>query len=460
MPSRGRRPWRPKTISAQGVMGQKGINLIERTVLEMESQWTASGPNEVGIDGYIEFFDPGTRKPLGLTLAVQSKVFSALADHVSPTFSFQCKPADVEYWLSGSMPVILVVSSPATDEAYWVSVKHYFKDWTPTKPTTVIFKRANQKFAASSLKALLGAAAPPDGLYFAATPRPERLHSNLLRVRSFPSHIFVADTDCRSAADVWALLRRHQEVDAGWVARNRRLISFHDLGESPWTAICDTGTVEAFSTCEWSDSTDPDRQRVFVQLLNRTLRAQLSPQVRYWPNQECFAVVGKPGGITKSLRLSYQALKRKSVISAVSRFSRTTPDGRAYETFRHMGFRGQFRRLDENWYLEITPTYRFTKDGFELDRFHDDRLRGIKRMEGNRAVLSSVMFWADYIRRGGGLFETAPQSIEFEELVTFDALLGIDDSQWGQEDPAPGRDAEVQADAVLFLPDFGGGPDS
>jgi hypothetical protein len=50
---RGRRP-RPKTISGTGVTGQKGVNLIEGIVLDMESRWTPSGPNEVGIDGYIE----------------------------------------------------------------------------------------------------------------------------------------------------------------------------------------------------------------------------------------------------------------------------------------------------------------------------------------------------------------------------------------------------------------------
>jgi hypothetical protein len=50
-------------------------------------------------------------------------------------------------------------------------------------------------------------------------------------------------------------------------------------------------------------------------------------------------------------------------------------------------------------YLEITPTYRFTRDGFELDLFHEDFLRGIKRMEGHRAVLSAVLLWADFLNR-------------------------------------------------------------
>jgi hypothetical protein len=118
MARRPRRPHRSKTISSTGVTGQTGVNLIERVVLDMQSSWTQTGALEVGVDGYIELFDPGNRKPLGLTLAAQSKVASAIGKDSSPTFDFWCDPADVEYWLVGSMPVILVVSNPPSDEAY------------------------------------------------------------------------------------------------------------------------------------------------------------------------------------------------------------------------------------------------------------------------------------------------------------------------------------------------------
>src|SRR6266436_943741 len=106
---RGRRP-RPKTISVQGVTGQKGINAIERVVLEMGSRWTPSGANEVGIDGYIELFDPNSHEALGLTIAVQSKVATATVSSSANTFDYWCDPNDVVYWLNGNTPVILVVS--------------------------------------------------------------------------------------------------------------------------------------------------------------------------------------------------------------------------------------------------------------------------------------------------------------------------------------------------------------
>jgi hypothetical protein len=448
MVARRRPSRRSKTISAQGLTGQKGINLLEGIVLDMESRWTPSGPNEVGIDGYIELFDPTTRRPLGLTLAVQSKVVNAIASE-SVTFDYRCEPADVEYWLSGSMPVILVVSSSATREAYWVSIKEYFKGWTPTSPTTVTFEKAKRRFTKESLQDLVVVGAPKGGLYLAPARKIERLHSNLLRIEGFPERIFVADTECRWAKDVWALLRKggRDEADAAWLLRDKRMLSFHDLGDEPWNAACDSGTVEGFPTSDWSESPDPNRQRVFVHLLNQTLRAQLSPAVRYWSREECFALMGE------AHKISYLSLRRKSRISAVSHFSKTDRDGRVFESRRHMAFRGQFRCFDGQWFLEITPTYRFTRDGYEIHFLHDALLKGIKQFEGNRAVLSSVLFWADYLKPRSDLFAQDPSPIRFGGLQTLECPVGLDDKRWLSDDPDFAREAERQRDA-LALPDI------
>jgi hypothetical protein len=223
------------------------------------------------------------------------------------------------------------------------------------------------------------------------------------------------------------------------VLKGKRFISFHDLSTEPWRAVCDEGTVESFPTGDWSESPDVERQHLFVHLLNQTLRAQLSPEVRYWSKEECFALLGK------AKRLTYQSLKRRSKISVVSQFSSTAKDGRVFEWRRHMAFRAQFRLFDGQWYLEITPTYRFTRDGFEL--------KGIKQLEGNRAVLSCVLFWADYLRPKENLFTVSAPPIKFADLLTFDSPVGISDQQWLSSDLDFGKEAERQRDS-LFLPDL------
>lgn len=451
--SRRRRP-APKTISRQGLTGQQGINLIERIVLEMGSRWTPSGPNEVGIDGYIELFDPNSRQPLRLTVAVQSKVVTAIADDLNPAFDYWCDANDVEYWVNGNTPVILVVSSPASNEGYWISVKDYFKGWTPADPARVTFSKGQHRFSPDSFHQLVTIAAPKQGLYLAPTRHQETLYTNLLPLQGYSAHIFIACTDCRTPRDVWALLRAtKQEVDAGWVLWERKIFSFHDLSEKPWSSVCDAGTVESFATVEWSESSDSQRQRVFVQLLNQSLKAQLSPEVRYWPQEDCYAIVGRPR------KLSYQSLRRPSKITVVSLFSTTAADGREFEWLRHMAFRGQFRFLERQWYLELTPTYRFTRDGHALDRFHEDRLKGIKRIEGNRAVLSSVLFWADYLRPKVTLFGVSTSALQFGQLLTFSSDVGIVDRTWLSDDPDFARDTELSSKQLL-LPDFDDGTDS
>ena len=441
---------RPKTISAEGVLGQKGINLIERIVLDMGSQWTPSGPNEVGIDGYIEFFDPSTRKPLGRTVAVQSKVRSAIGGDSSPNFRFQCKRADIEYWRDGNIPVILIVSNPSTNEAYWICVNEYFENWTPDSPTNVSFNKIAQQFSPTTLKLLLDIAVPRKGLYLAATRKHEHLHSNLLQIKALPQHIFVAQTPCKSATDVWSLLQEYDNADGAWVIHKHSLTSFEDLANAPWTSVSEQGTVEKFSTTEWSDSNEPERQRLFVQLLNRTLREQLNPRVRYWPAEECFAIATTRSPRPRTVHGEYRALKRKSKIAVISYFSKTSDDGRVYSSFRHMAFHGQFRRIEDEWFLEITPTYRFTKDGFELERFHSEKLKGIKKIEGNRSVLSNVMFWADYLYRTDLLFEATRQRIRFGELLTFEAEIGINDAHWGDNDGAEETDFQRHDDLLLL----------
>jgi hypothetical protein len=431
---------RPKTISTSGVTGQKGVNAIERVVLDMGSRWTPSGPNEVGIDGYIELFDPNSKQSLGLTLAVQSKVVSAIAADSGPTIEYWCDPNDVTYWLNGNTPVILVVSDGTPERSYWISITHYFRDWDCTKPTSVTFHSSEHRFSRDSFSRLAEIAAPKPGLYLAPSIRTETLHTNLLPVEAFPPTICVAGTGCRGYRDAWGQLHgAGGEIDAAWFLWEKKLFTFHDLSRPPWSSICDLGTLEEFSTQEWSESDEPHRQRIFVQLLNQTLKAQLSPDVRYWPKEDCFAILGRPH------KLAYQSVRRRSTITVVAAYSYTAADGRTFEWLRHLAFRGQFRSLAGQWYLEITPTYRFTTDGYALDRFHDDRLKGIKRIEGNRAVLSSVLFWASHLRPSTGLFRGTPSPLQFGNLLTFNSDVGIVDKMWLSKDQGSARHAATIA---------------
>jgi hypothetical protein len=405
----------------------------------MGSTFTPTGSTEVGIDGYIELFDPASGQPLGKHVAVQSKSIATFRNETDTSFDYWCDTRDLVYWLRGSVPVALMVSRLSTREVYWISIQDYFRGQNASdiKDTRVRFDKTKHRFTKDSLAQLSALDGTEiESFYFPPIPRTERLLSNLLPLEGAPPLLYVANTEHRRAHAVLSALRgSSRPVDGAWVLHNKQIFSFQDLSEDPWTKACDSGTAEGHRTSDWLASNDPDHQRLIVELLNRSLASQLRAVARYWPREDCFAYV--QAAESRSRYVTYRSLKRRSRVAAVAKYSQQSK-GQTYVHYRHMAFRGRFKRFEDTWHLEITPTYRFTVDGMHLDRFHEDRLKTIKQFEGNRAVLSAVLFWADTLREPPALFtsERAAQSLRFGELAAFDSPVGIDDAQWSAQQSA------------------------
>src|ERR1035441_8251934 len=172
-----------KRILTASILGQQGINLIEHYVLGMGFTWTPTGALEAGIDGIIETRDPVTGQVYNSIIQVQSKAVSQFVSETDEGFDYRCRPEDLEYWMNGNAPVILVISRPDTNEAYWVSIKTYFADPVRKRGSTVHFRKKDDRFGVDSRDALFALAAPRDsGLYLSPQRKAERLHSNLLEV--------------------------------------------------------------------------------------------------------------------------------------------------------------------------------------------------------------------------------------------------------------------------------------
>jgi hypothetical protein len=451
-----KKPATPKKLSRQVVRGQQGVNLIERIALAMHCTWTPTGATEVGIDGYIELFDPGTQHPLGKSLGVQSKVNATFSNESEDGFDYYCAERDLQYWLQGNLPVLLIVSRPEKGEAYWLSVKDYFN--TPEKITSkkAHFAKATQRFDEHCLASLvqLGRSAA-EGLYLGPARTSERLISNLLTLREFPQTLWIADTSHRRPQDLWPLLDGHKpRISDDWLLHESKVYSFQDLHSEPWASICDQGTCDSFQTHEWAFSSDPDRRRRFVELLNRTLKDQLYPHVRYFPRAECFGFFANLE--SAPLKWGYRSLKRRSSMTVVAKYSKKSRDGRQFTWLRHLAFRRQFRLFEEQWYLEITPTYVFTWDGVHLDRFHEQRLKTIKMIEKNRAVLAAIVFWSDYLKtKEDLLYSSTLRKLKFGDLMETSVEVGIDDDAWtGTDEDLDAGSSDFPDDLLTLLPEL------
>ena len=207
-PNRARHKRKGKTLPRKAHLGRVGVNLIEKIVLEMGSTLTPTGPTEVGIDGFIELFAPASGEPLGTVVAFQSKVVTTFRNETADSFDYWCDPRDLDYWLRGNTPVILIVSRPSTGEAYWVSVREYFSLPDNASATRVHFVKAQNAFTRNSLRDLINLGRPLDsGLYLPPPPRRECLHSNLLPLEAAPPRIYVGVTEHRHPQAVWSALR-------------------------------------------------------------------------------------------------------------------------------------------------------------------------------------------------------------------------------------------------------------
>jgi len=88
---------RLKKISAQAILGQQGVNLVERRILEMGCLWHPTGGVEAGIDGFIELRNPETGEVTGSQLALQSKATAGVFQgETSERFEFLCRQVDLD----------------------------------------------------------------------------------------------------------------------------------------------------------------------------------------------------------------------------------------------------------------------------------------------------------------------------------------------------------------------------
>lgn len=424
-----------KTIHRGGITGQEGVNLIERVVLRMGFLWNQAGGLEAGIDGYIELRDDATGQAFNLIILVQSKATTRpFVAETAASCGYLCDERDIDYWLIGNAPVILIVSRPQDDEAYWVSLKDYFRDPATRKARRVRFDKRRDRFDEGAKEALVRLAAPQGaGVYLTPPPREETLWSNLLPVTGMAGRIYVADTAYREAGALAAHFRgRELYPGREWLLKDKRLYSFRDLTEPPWPEVCDRGTVEDFATAEWADSDDPERRRDIVGLFRRALGEKVGRDLRHDPEKKVYFFKALRGRPTRTLEYrNLRATARRTVVKAYA----SKRDEARIAHWRHAAFGGAFLRLGGAWYLEVTPTYHFTADGQLPHPRSGDLLAGIKRLEHNQNVLAQVLMWGAYLTRPADLFTPEYPLLRLGPPLTFAIAAGIDDDAWlGRED--------------------------
>lgn len=432
-----------KKIHTHSIIGQRGVALIQQALLKMGYLWSPNGPLEAGIDGTIEIRDSVTEELTGCILRAQSKATTnPFPKETAERFEFPCDERDIEYWLRGNAPVILICSRIDTGDVYWKSIKDYFKDPERLNSRKIVFEKAEDRFDESAAAKLAKLAIPVDsGIYLAPRLKRETLYSNLLKVSSLPAKLYLAVTEHGSREEVREALGTYMKYPPReWVARSKTILSVHDLGTHPWSKIVDAGTVEEFDTAEWAESDDTEKRNDFVQLLNLCLTERLAPEHVRWSNKDHLYYIAPTRGLNRRC-VNYRGLKKgasKEVFGP--RKSKRDVTHTAY--YRHSAFEGNFARYDGEWFLEIVPTYHFTEDGKKPSRFAAQRLQKIKQLERNPAILGQLFMWAHVLRTASApLFRKPYPHLSFGDLVSFPIEVGIEDSEWLKQEEGDEHEA-------------------
>lgn len=429
-----------KKIGRSDVIGQRGMAHIEGIVLAMGYMFYPTGGVEAGIDGFLELRDVETGEVGNLLMQLQGKATEKdrLPGETESTFDWPCSEADIAYWTQGTAPVLLVVVHLKSGKAYWKSLKEWFVNPEHLSSRKVVFNKLLDEFTSESKSAIttIALAARP-GASSPSVRIHEYLLTNLVKF-STASRLYWAPTEHGSDKTFGAALRALQpQAGSEWIVRSKSVLSFHDLDRWPWNKLCEAGGIEEFETVEWAESEDEDRQRDYVALLNRTIGEFVRPEL--YRDRDSGAFFFKKPHNRDYLNYAYRSLQNTTTRRVVARYGNKKGDSEQPAYWRHSAFLHRFVRFGREWFMEVTPTYHFTHNGRDADGWAGERIKKIKELENNAAVMGQFVMWRDFLTTHGkgDLLKEKYPFLWFASVSSLELDVGVPDDLWKSQESEP-----------------------
>lgn len=422
-----------KKLTRQQIAGSQGEAFVRERANAMGFLYSTYGPIEAGIDGLLEPRDPETGTPSGRLIAVQVKTTdngSYTADD-GETFQYLMDPEDAAYWRESNLPVIVVLVHLGRREAFWKSTA----DGQGPDQRRLIIRRNADRFDETARDALaaLCVAKSKFGIWFPPYKGGEWGHMNLLEV-GLPEEIYVGASPFKTGRDaLLALLDKDDRPPDDWIIRAGQFTSFRDPRGTVLDRIVDAGSVEALPAAEIAFPEDEAEEHGIIDLLRRTLTAQLDGILAFNRDQKAFYFPATEKTISKKYR--YTSLKIQTSAEVVKKYEK---EGRL-KYVRHHAFEPRFWRIGDAWFLSVTPTFVFTWDGYRPDRFASGRLAGKKQRERNSSLLGQFLMWRHLLTSLGqkrvtaSLFDLDPERdhlLKFRAVESLALPRGVPDDVW------------------------------
>jgi hypothetical protein len=422
-----------KRITNSDLIGKAGVALVMLRLSQMGFLFHETGSVEAGTDGFVELRNPESGDMLSTVFRVQSKATEhgrAWRCEDERSFELPCRDRDIDDWVNSNVPVIVVASDTKRQVSFWKDATSYFRDPAHRQRKRIVFDKKADVFDASAAHAVAAVAVPRSaGIYLPPPARREQLVTNLLEVSEYPSHVWVAPA---TQTDMWVVedILREAGVGVECFVRGGQLYSLRPFDEPVWTDVCEVDGATRHPASDWATSADEVRQHAFAELLRRALGEKIRDEVEYDRKDKLFFFRGTDDLTDRHVggRGVFRVYRRK--------------DGDV-KFCRHLGFRARFLRLEDTWYVELNPRYRFTADGQRPAKYAADNAAKMKRMERNSAVRQQVQSLASYLTQQPTLLTPAYRFISFGDLLRFDVPFGFDESEWQARAASAGEDEQL-----------------
>ena len=333
---------------------------------------------------------------------------------------------------------LLILVRPEEGKAYWKSIKTWFSDPEQLKSRKVVFDKVVDEFTRDAKEAITAVATSVSpGASMTCVRRHEEILINLCAV-NFASRLYWAPTGHSTDKAFGSALRElNQEAGSEWIVRSNAVLSFHDLDQWPWNKLCEVEAMEEFGVDEWADSDDNDRQRDFVALLNRAIGEFVRPDL--YRDRESGVFYFRKLPDKNDLNYAYRSLQNITTRRVVGRYGKSKRDPTRATYWRHSAFANRFVRFAGKWFVEVTPTYHFTRDGRQPDSWAGEHLKKIKELENNAAVMGQFVMWREFlVKHGAG--DLLTKRYPFLSFVAVDPLkldVGVPDELWKSQEADP-----------------------
>jgi len=203
--------------------------------------------------------------------------------------------------------------------------------------------------------------------------------------------------------------------------------------------------VESCPTDEFVNHVDSEEYPLLLELLYRVLEEQLGDYFVYESREGAYYF---PPGEKIEHQVEYASAVKRARCWAVRKYA-----GKEKHSgyVRHRAFQPKFVYIGGKWFLAVTPTWKFTRDGTRDDPLASGRISWLRRQENNQSVRGQFFLWQSCLTDQAESYMdvSAPGALRFSKLEPLSSERAVPDQFWIRRDETPPPSGELDADEDL-----------